>query len=79
MRGLIDADPYYLELGDSPRQRQEKYQEDVAVVMKDEFLRGIRRKLDEGVLGEQDFAEGAKERFKIGSLRPRGRPRRGEK
>ena len=79
MGGLIDVDPYYLELGDSPRQCQEKYQEDVAVVMKDEFLRGIRRKLDEGVLGEQDFVEGTKERFKIGSLRPRGRPRRGEK
>ena len=77
--GLIDINPYYLELGNTPRERQEKYQEDVAVVMKDEFLRDIRRRLDEGVLGEEDFVNEAKERFKIGSLRPRGRPRKGEK
>jgi len=48
-------------------------------VMKDEFLRDIRSRLDEGVLGEEDFVNEAKERFKIGSLRPRGRPRKGEK
>ena len=77
MEGLIDIGPYYLELGDSPRERQEKYQEDVAVVMKDEFLRNIRGKLDEGVFGKEDFVREAK--FKIGSLRSRGRPRKGEK
>lgn len=79
MEGLIDIGPYYLELGNNARERQKKYQEDVAEVMKDEFLKSIREKLDEGVFGKEDFVREAKERFKIGSLRLRGRPRKGEK
>lgn len=78
MEGLIDIGPYYLELGNNAGERQKKYQEDVAEVMKDEFLKGIRKKLDEGVFGKEDFVREARERFKIGSLRPRGRPRKGE-
>jgi predicted DNA-binding protein (UPF0278 family) len=79
MEGLVDIGPCYLELGNNPRERQKKYQEDVGEVMKDAFLKNIRKKLDEGVFGKEDFVREAKERFKIGSLRPRGRPRKGEK
>jgi hypothetical protein len=77
--GLTDVSPYYLELGNDALERRKKYQEDVAAVMAEKFLRRIREKLDEGVFGKEDFAVGAKERFGIGSLRPRGRPRKGEK
>jgi putative transposase len=79
IEGLMDVSPYYLELGGTARERQKKYQEDVAEVMKEEFLKGIREKLDGGAVGAEDFIREAKERFKIGSLRPRGRPRKGEK
>jgi putative transposase len=79
MEGLIDIDPYYLELGNNARECQKKYQEDVAEVMNKVSLENIREKLDEGVFGKEDFARVAKERFKIGSLRSRGRPRKGEK
>jgi len=40
------------------------------------FLTGIREKLDEGVFGKEDFIRQGKERFRLGSLRPRGRPER---
>jgi putative transposase len=73
---LIDVDPYYLELGSNNRERQKNYQKDVEEVMKEEFLRSIRGKLDEGVLGKEEFVRKAKEEFKIKSLRSRGRPRK---
>jgi len=76
MEGLIDVGPYYLELGNNARERQRRYQEDVAEVMKEKILKGIREGLDEGVLGKEDFVKEAKERFKIGSSRPKGRPRK---
>ena len=79
IEGLLDISAYYLELGNTVRERQKAYREDVAEVMKEEFLKGIREKLDEGVFGKEDFVREAKERFKIGSLRSRGRPRKGEK
>ena len=77
--GLIDISPYYLELGTGALERQKKYQEDVAEVMEEKLLKSIREKLDEGVFGKDDFVGEAKDRFRIGSLRPRGRPRKGEK
>ncbi len=76
VEGLIDVDPCYLDLGNDARERQRRYQEDVAVVMKEGFLKGIRQGLDEGVLGKQGFVREAKEKFRIGSSRPRGRPRK---
>ena len=77
--GLIDISPYYLELGNNARERQKKYQEDVAEVMEEKFLKSIRERLDEGVFGKDDFVRETKERFKIVPLRSRGRPRKGEK
>lgn len=79
IKGQLDTSAYYSELGHTVGERQKNYRDDVAYVMKEEFLKGIRRGLDEGVFGKEDFAREAKERFKIGSVRPRGRPRKGEK
>lgn len=78
-KGLVDTSAYYSELGHAVGERQKNYRDDVADVMKEEFLKGIREKLDEGVFGKEDFVREARERFKIGSVRSRGRPRKGEK
>jgi putative transposase len=77
--GLVDSSAYYSGLGHTVGERQKDYRDNVADVMREEFLKGIRRKLDEGVFGKEDFVREAKERFKIGSVRLRGRPRKGEK
>ena len=79
MEGLIDIDSYYLKLGSSFQERQERYRQNVEGVMKEKFLQDIRKKLDEGVFGMEDFVKEAKEKFKIKSLRPRGRPKSEEK
>jgi hypothetical protein len=44
--------------------------------MKEEFLKEIRKQLDEGVLGRTKFIQETKERFKIKSLKPRERPKK---
>jgi len=76
MEGLIDVDPYYLEIGYTTQARQKKYRENVGGIMKENFLSNIRERLDEGIFGGEDFVREAKERFKIRSLRGRGRPKR---
>jgi hypothetical protein len=47
--------------------------------MTEELLKGVRQKLNEGALGTEKFVRQVRERFGIGSLRPRGRSRKGEK
>jgi len=79
MEGLIDVDPYYLELGNNLKERQKRYRENVEGIMREKFLKDIRKKLDEGVFGREDFVREAKEKFKIKSLKQRGRPRKEEK
>lgn len=80
IEGLIDLDPYYLKLGATPQERQKKYSENLGAIVKEEaFLKDIRKKLDEGIFGKPSFIQDMKEKFKIKSLRPRGRPRRGER
>lgn len=79
MEGLIDVDPYYLELGNDFKERQERYKENMERVMKEEFLKEIRKQLDEGVFGRPGFVKEMKEKFKIKSLRPKGRPKNKEK
>ena len=78
MEGLVDTDHYYLKLiCPTFQERQKRYRENVEGVVKEEaFLRNIRKKLDEGVFGKPSFIQEMKEKFKIKSLRPRGRPRR---
>jgi len=73
---LIDIDPYYLELGNSPEERQKRYRENVERILKEKFLENIRKQLDEGVFGKPDFVLAMKEKFKIKSLKSKGRPRK---
>lgn len=73
---IIDVGPYYLELGDSSEERQKRYYQNVEGVMKERFLKDIREKLDEGAFGSLDFLKETREKFKIRSLRKRGRPRK---
>jgi putative transposase len=76
VRAIIDVDPYYLELGKEAQERQEKYREKMSEIVKDKALNEIRRQLDEGIFGRGEFIQKMKKEFKIGSLRPRGRPRK---
>ncbi len=79
LNGLIDVDPYYLPLGKTVEERQKRYRKSMEGVTKEEFLKNIRKKLDEGVFGGEEFMKEAKEKFKIKSLRSRGRPPKGKK
>ena len=79
IENLIDVDPYYLQLGSSPGERQKRYRQNIEGVMEERFLKDIREKLNEGVFGNLNFIKEMKEKFKIRSLRSRGRPRRAEK
>ena len=79
IEGLIDVDPYYLKLGGSSGERQKRYRQNIEEGMKEKFLQDIRKKLDEGVFGSLNFIKEMKEKFKIKSLRGRGRPRMEEK
>lgn len=80
IKGLIDIEPYYLELGNGSEERKKRYRENISEVMKEDFLKNIRRQLNEGVFGRMKFVQTMKEKFEIRSLRGRGRPRRkGEK
>ena len=79
IKEILDSDPFYLELGDSVGERQKNYREGVEAAMKENSLKIIRRKLDEGVFGGDDFVRKMKEKYKIGSLQNRGRPRKEEK
>lgn len=78
IKELIDIDSYYLELSNDLQERQKKYREKVEKIMKEVFLRDIRKQLDEGVFGKPDFTQVMKERFKIKSLRAKGRPKKEE-
>jgi putative transposase len=77
--GLIDVDPYYLQLGGSPEERQKGYRQNIEGVMKEKFLKDIREELNQGVFGSPNFITTVKEKFKIRSLKRRGRPRKEEK
>jgi len=79
IEGLIDGDPYYLKLGNNLEERQNRYRQNVEGVMKEKFLKEIREKLDEGMFGSFDFIKEVREKFKIKSLRGKGRPRKEEK
>jgi len=79
IENLIDVDPYYLQLGSSPGERQKRYRQNIEGVMEERFLKDIREKLNEGVFGNLNFIKEMKEKFKIRSLRCRGRPRKEEK
>ncbi len=71
---IIDLDPFYLGLADDSEKRQRVYRRMVEEAMKEDFLKKIRKGLDEGVFGASQFIDKAKIEFKIKSLKPRGRP-----
>lgn len=73
---ILDFDPYYLKLGNSDSIRQKQYRESINVVMREDFLKNIRTQLHQGVYGGDEFVRVMKEKFKIGSLRKVGRPRK---
>lgn len=73
---LIDSDPYYLALSPIQKERESIYKETIEGVMKEEFLKNIRKSIDEGIFGTEEFAKKMKREFNIKSLSPRGRPRR---
>ncbi|MBU1045504.1 transposase [Patescibacteria group bacterium] len=73
---ILDEDPFYIESGKSPEERREFYRQSVEELMGEEFLKNIRRQLNEGVFGRKEFVQEMKEKFKIRALRGRGRPRR---
>lgn len=75
---LIDPDPYYLDLSRDQISRQERYRESIVDVMKEKFIQDIRQGLDGGVFGSQNFLQIAKEKFKIKSIKPSGRPRKNQ-
>jgi hypothetical protein len=79
IEGLADTGPYYLGLRDAARERHESHRDDLAEVMKRESLKQTCEKSNEAVLGKEYSVKKAKERFKIGSVRSRGRARNGEK
>jgi len=76
---ILDVDPYYLEFGTTPKERQEKYRKSIEEVIREKFLKNIRRGLNEGVFGSSEFTQTMKEKFKIRYLKKRGRPQKREK
>jgi len=76
IENIIDFDPYYLKLGESDSARQKQYRENISKVMKQDILKNIRTQLYQGVYGQEDFVREMKKKFKIGSLRKVGRPRK---
>jgi len=75
---LIDTDPFYLESEDNPKEYSDKYLKNIRLVMSEGFLNNLRLGLDQGVFGRDSFIEEVKNRFKIGSLRPSGRPKKNQ-
>jgi len=74
---LIDDDPYYLELGPDISSRINNYRFQVNRIMEEEAINNIRSQLDKGILGNLEFQEKFKGRYKFlnSSPRPRGRPK----
>ncbi len=76
IKEIVDEDPYYLETDPNLKARQESYRQNVEKVMKEEFLKNIRTKLDAGIFGESDFGQKMIEKFGIRSPRGKGRPKK---
>ena len=72
---LIDTDPYYLELSPIPEARRQIYLDNMNKVIEENYLKYIRNKLDSGIFGKPSFLKEMKDKFKIGSLKKRGRPK----
>jgi len=73
---IVDADPNYLGLGGTDRERQENYRIHIMMAEDEGWLDGVRAGLGQGAFGGQDFIRHMMETFKIKLVRQRGRPRK---
>lgn len=71
---IIDIDPEYLKLGTTSEERQENYRKYIMGAGDEKWLENIRQKLNQGILGSDNFIKEIVERFKIKLVRVRGRP-----
>lgn len=75
---LVDADPFYSIMGSGLEEQSIKYLENIRLVMREDFLSNLRRGLDLGVFGKDNFVEEVKDKFKIGFQRFSGRPKKNQ-
>jgi len=75
---IIDIDPNYFSLGYIPKERQENYRQYIMMTENKNWLENIRQKLDQGILGSEEFIKEMIEKFKIKLIRvgQKGRPRK---
>ncbi|MDP3991244.1 MAG: hypothetical protein Q8P63_03050, partial [Candidatus Nealsonbacteria bacterium] len=73
-----DPDPYYLNLDENQHNREKKYRNNINDMMKEKFLESMRQDLDRGIFGSPNFIQITREKFKIKSLKPPGRPRKNQ-
>jgi len=71
-------DPYYIELSPNSERRRQIYLDNINKIIEENHLKYIRNKLDSGILGKPEFIGNMKERFNIGSLKKRGRPKKNQ-
>ena len=75
---IIDIDEDYLNLGNTPTERQLNYQERIGDLQggSEESVLSIRQKLSRGILGSEKFSKEMAERFKLKlpGIKKRGRP-----
>lgn len=75
IEGLIDLDPYFLELSGDDQERRRLYRKRMEETGKD-FLEDIRTKMRSGVYGRPEFVKEMRAVFSLGSPRGIGRPRK---
>lgn len=78
INGLIDVDPYYLRLSSIPERRKQIYLDNINKIIEENHLKYIRNNLDSGIFGKPEFIKEMKQKFNIGSLKKRGRPRKNQ-
>lgn len=73
---IVDVDPEYLKLGATLEERQENYRKFILGAGDEKWLKSIRQKLGQGILGSERFIKEMVEEFKIKLIRVgrRGRP-----
>jgi len=78
---IVDIDPEYLKLGDTPEERQENYRRYIMMSQEEKWLKEIRKNLDQGILGSESFIKEMVEKFKFKLRRvgKKGRPKKSER
>lgn len=75
---IVDIDPEYLKLGATPEERQKNYRKFIMGANDEKWLKNIRQRLNQGILGSERFIREMVTRFNIKLVRvgKRGRPRK---